>query len=78
MTSLAWFCGILSLIAIWARDGKPKYAPKEASIVFVSNVAGKHKVGSEMGGGKLTIERVHPDGSHYCRVGNGSMESADC
>lgn len=43
MTALVWLAGLLALISVWARDGKPKYARKEASIVYVSNVAGKHK-----------------------------------
>ncbi|WOO78295.1 Protein sfk1 [Vanrija pseudolonga] len=43
ITALVWLAGLLALISVWARDGKPKYALKEASIVYVSNVAGKHK-----------------------------------
>jgi hypothetical protein len=44
ITTLAWLSGLLALMAIWVRDGKPNYAPKEADVVFISNVAGKHKV----------------------------------
>ncbi|KAL1407847.1 hypothetical protein Q8F55_007283 [Vanrija albida] len=43
VTACVWVAGLLALISVWARDGKPKYASKEASIVYVSNVAGKHK-----------------------------------
>jgi hypothetical protein len=44
ISSLTWLGGLLALIAIWARDGKPRYQDDEASVVFISDVGAAHHV----------------------------------
>ncbi|ORY24888.1 Frag1/DRAM/Sfk1 family-domain-containing protein [Naematelia encephala] len=39
-----WLAEILALLATWVKDGKPKYRSDEASVVFISDVGGMHKL----------------------------------
>lgn len=79
ITTCAWLSGILALLAIWVRDGKPQYAAKEADVVFISNVAGKHKV-SHLPMIKLTFaECLYTHDMHYRWVsaGDGAVTCSD-
>lgn len=42
--AFAWLAALLSLIGMWVKAGKPKYAVTEPHVVFISDVAGSHKV----------------------------------
>lgn len=41
-----WLTALLAMMGLWVAAGKPRYTDDEPSTVFISNVAGKHKVSS--------------------------------
>jgi len=44
IATLVWLANLLTLMALWARAGKPQYKPDEGSkIVYISDVAAVHK-----------------------------------
>jgi hypothetical protein len=45
IAALTWCGGLLALVSLWARAGKPRYQGDEASVVFISDVGATYKVG---------------------------------
>jgi len=43
IAAFTWLGGLLALIILWARAGKPKYMAGEASVVFISDVGAQYK-----------------------------------
>ncbi|WWC60534.1 uncharacterized protein I303_103108 [Kwoniella dejecticola CBS 10117] len=43
LAALTWLGGILALLGLWVKDGKPRYQPDEASVVFISDVGATHQ-----------------------------------
>ncbi|RSH92713.1 hypothetical protein EHS25_008159 [Saitozyma podzolica] len=41
--ALVWLGGILALLGLWVKDGKPRYRGDEASVVFISDVGAVHQ-----------------------------------
>lgn len=36
-----WCGGLLALLGLWVKSGKPRYQSDEASVVFISDVGGE-------------------------------------
>ncbi|WWC68425.1 uncharacterized protein I206_102352 [Kwoniella pini CBS 10737] len=43
LAALTWLGGILALLGLWVKDGKPRYQSDEASVVFISDVGATHQ-----------------------------------
>jgi len=40
---LTWLGGLLALISLWAKAGRPRYRPGEAKVVFISDIGATYK-----------------------------------
>ncbi|WRT65918.1 uncharacterized protein IL334_002869 [Kwoniella shivajii] len=43
LAAFTWLAGILALLILWVRAGKPRYMSDEASVVFISDVGANHQ-----------------------------------
>lgn len=43
ISALVWLGGILALLALWVKAGKPRYQPDEPYVVFISDTGAAHK-----------------------------------
>jgi len=42
LSAATWLGGIIALLVLWVRAGKPRYQPDEATVVFISDVGADH------------------------------------
>lgn len=73
--AFCWLAALLAMMGLWVASGKPRYTDDEPSTVFISNVAGKHKVS-----GRCTACCLCPDevAAGAIGVSGGSLGTWSC